>query len=44
MTTVDGTYLHDNTPAEHWEQLGGENEFAIVRDGKVTDFMMWWMN
>lgn len=32
------------TPEKDWEQLGGENGFAIVRDGNVVDFMMWWMN
>lgn len=40
----DDELWYYDTPAESWENLGGENGFALVRDGRVVEFMMWTMN
>ena len=40
---TDELWYYD-TPASRWEQMWGENGFALIRNGKVLEFMMWSMN
>ena len=33
-----------DTDGDSWEQLRGESGFAVVENGEITDFWMWFMN
>jgi hypothetical protein len=40
----DDELWYYNTGGDTWENLRGEDGFALVRDGRVVDFYMWYMN
>ena len=39
----DEVWFYDNGE-EAWNNLAGENGFALLRGGRVVEFMMWEMN